>query len=310
MVDILGWVFLAVGVVGLVVRTVPIGWQPAIVAAAFAPYLCGIAALGVVAFAIVRSWTGLAAAVIVVVAAAAVHVPWLIATSPGAGQSLVVLQANLRLGSADATALTDQVRRGHVDVLTTDELTAGEVARLTAAGLDTVLPYRFVVPRDGGAGTGIWSRYPLTNTQQHNGFRMAQLSATVTVPNAPAFELFAVHLLPPWPFASGTWLREVRLLRDLLNSAATDGRRVIASGDYNSTLDNPQFRRLLGNGFHDAAERAGSAFEATYPADRAFPPLITIDHLVTRGINPASVHTVALPGSDHRGLLARLVIPA
>ena len=56
------------------------------------------------------------------------------------------------------------VARRHADVLTVDELTAAEYTRLTAAGLSRPLPFHLAAPYPGGAGTGIWSRYPLAPT--------------------------------------------------------------------------------------------------------------------------------------------------
>ncbi len=54
-----------------------------------------------------------------------------------------VLQANLRLGSADAPHLVEELRDHHIDVLTTEELSPEEVARLDGAGIAAVLPYRY-----------------------------------------------------------------------------------------------------------------------------------------------------------------------
>ncbi len=77
----------------------------------------------------------------------------------------------------------------------------------------------------------------------------------------------------------------------------------MVAGDFNATVDHAQFRALLTDGYHDAAEQCGAGYLASYPADRWLPPLIAIDHLLTKHATATSAATVALPGSDHRGIL-------
>ena len=91
----------------------------------------------------------------------------------------------------------------------------------------------------------------------------------------------------------------------LQNSAA-----VIIGGDYNSTPDMRQFRDLLTNGYRDAVQQTGSGFAPTFKADSSWgPPLITIDHILTRNAVASSVRTVKVPGSDHRAVLATIKVP-
>ena len=42
------------------------------------------------------------------------------------------------------------------------------------------------------------------------------------------------------------------------------------------------FRRLLTNGYQDAARQAGSGRNLTYPANKRYPPVLGIDHVLTR----------------------------
>jgi endonuclease/exonuclease/phosphatase family metal-dependent hydrolase len=85
----------------------------------------------------------------------------------------------------------------------------------------------------------------------------------------------------------------------------------VLAGDFNATLDHAELRRLLDRGYRDAAEQAGVALRPTWPGDRALiPTVVTIDHvLADRRIRVVSVRTVAIPGSDHRGVLADLLLP-
>ncbi len=91
---------------------------------------------------------------------------------------------------------------------------------------------------------------------------------------------------------------------------ALTGPTVLVGGDFNSTPDTAQFRTILNQGFSDAANQAGAGFTPTWPADRWFPPLITIDHVLTRGAVATSVDSVEIPGSDHRALVASIRVPS
>lgn len=93
------------------------------------------------------------------------------------------------------------------------------------------------------------------------------------------------------------------------NFAAAGPGAVIVGGDYNSTPDMRQFRDLLTDGYRDAVEQTGSGFAPTYPSDTRFPPVITIDHVLTRNAAASSVMTIEMPGSDHRSLLVTIEVP-
>jgi endonuclease/exonuclease/phosphatase (EEP) superfamily protein YafD len=70
-----------------------------------------------------------------------------------------------------------------------------------------------------------------------------------------------------------------------------------------------QFRELLTNGYRDAVEQLGAGYAPTFRANADIPPLITIDHILTRNAAAKSINTVTVDGSDHRALLATIAIP-
>jgi len=70
-----------------------------------------------------------------------------------------------------------------------------------------------------------------------------------------------------------------------------------------------QYRDLLTNGYHDAVDQMGAGFAPTFKADGWLPPLITIDHILTRNAEASSIRTVKITGSDHRSLLATIRVP-
>jgi endonuclease/exonuclease/phosphatase family metal-dependent hydrolase len=87
----------------------------------------------------------------------------------------------------------------------------------------------------------------------------------------------------------------------------------ILAGDFNATLDHPEFRELLDRGYIDAADAVGEGWTPTWPAHprrRGALPL-TIDHvLVDRRVRVERVTVVGVPRSDHRAVIAVLRLPA
>jgi endonuclease/exonuclease/phosphatase family metal-dependent hydrolase len=84
----------------------------------------------------------------------------------------------------------------------------------------------------------------------------------------------------------------------------------VLSGDFNATLDLAEFRALVVRGYRDAADAAGKGLEPTWPVGQTLPPTIAIDHVVAdRRLGIAAYGVLDLPGSDHRAIYARLVLP-
>jgi endonuclease/exonuclease/phosphatase (EEP) superfamily protein YafD len=305
---LLAAVALFTAAIALLAYEISTPWQPMLILGAFAHQLMWAAPLGVVLFAIARRWYACGAAGIVVLLAMATQAPLYVAADTSArGTALTVLQANLRVGATNPSSLVATVTSRHVDVLMTEELTIRERDRLLSAGLAKRLPYRFVVPlADGGGGLGIWSRFPLENTQDNPGFELGVLSARMRVAPNQSVNIFAVHLLPPYPYVSRKWVSEIGRLRVLIARAAPADRPTIVAGDFNATVDHAQFRALLSHGLQDAAEQCGAGYLASYPTDRWFPPMIAIDHVLTKHASATSASTLSLPGSDHRGLLVHV----
>jgi len=165
-----------------------------------------------------------------------------------------------------------------------------------------VLPYRVFEPDSGGAGSGIASRYPLTELSLAGPSNLAQPSARVDLGGGVSVEVVAVHVVPPTT-SPATWKSEIGGL-----PRPSDPVRILA-GDFNATLDHATFRSLLNAGYADAADRTGSGFTPTWPA-KGFLPLVTIDHvLVDPRVAVNSYRVLDTPGSDHHAVFADLTLP-
>lgn len=265
----------------------------------------GSALVGAVAFAVMRRWSGVGVAVVVVAAAVWTRAPLYVSSSGDeAGRTVMVMQANLLFDGADPRALVDQVRARNIAVLTVNELTPAAVDELGRAGLDQVLPHRYLSPGRTASGTGIWSSYPLSETIEYDGFVLNQLSATASIPETGPVTVYAFHPVPP-VFDTQAWADELTRLREILERSPS-GRPVIVGGDFNATYDHAQYRAMLSGRFADAAEQAGAGHLVTYPTDKRWPPLVGIDHILVAGGRAVAVETVDLPGADHRALVAQV----
>lgn len=224
------------------------------------------------------------------------------------GPALTVAATNLYYGRADARAVVELVRGRDVDVLSLQELTPHAVAALGEAGLWTVLPHRVLRPEPRAAGSGLASRYPLREhaSTQSSSYHW-QPAALVDLPGTAQLEVVAVHTVAPvGRVPPARWRAEITGLPRPLPGPAT---RLLV-GDFNATLDHQPLRELLGTGYRDAAATLGLGLRATWPTDTAFAPVAAIDHvLVGRSCLVRSFQAVPIPDTDHRAVLAEIVLP-
>ena len=252
--------------------------------------------------------TRLAALTAVLVALDAVWlVPRFVADTPQVGDTVVVMTANLRFGEADPKALVALVKRYHVDVLATEELTEEAVQRLQEAGLDGELGYHELAAHRYADGCGLWARFPVDALPRFTA-RFQSPGAVVHVPGRDV----VVRVLHPFPVTLtggggefrqdyATLTRQVRGLDDALPT--------VLAGDLNASTDVAELRTLMGDRFRDASEVAGSGLLRTWSPHLGWPALLHLDHvLVDQHLDVRSTRVVDLPGSDHRGVIATLVL--
>ncbi len=229
------------------------------------------------------------------------------ATGTQRSPDLIVMTANILYGQADANALVREVRERRVDVLVVEELTPSAVERLREAGLEQLLPSSVLAPASEAAGTGLWSRMPVTALPAVAGTTFATPRARVEIPGGPSVTVTAAHPFSPVDDAATvTWERDIRALRQAVTDTA--GPQVVA-GDFNATRDHAPFRQLLDVGLVDAADAQGwTAWPGmTWPSGRSYPPVMRLDHvLASAGFGVREVNVVEIPGTDHRAVVARL----
>jgi endonuclease/exonuclease/phosphatase family metal-dependent hydrolase len=273
---------------------------------AFTPLVAATAIIPIAAALLAGSRAGAALATVVLVVFAVLVVPREFGgptdAAGGNGPVLRVLAANMKLGKADPDALLGLVRELHVDVLSIEEQTPKLAGGLARAGIADLLPYAASYTDRGSSGSGLYSRLPLlpgSNQPLPGGSPL--IVRGLGVPGAAQVTIFSVHTHSP---TNPSWRDDLRAL-----PAAAEQPQILL-GDFNATLDQAEFRDLLDRGYDDAAETLGDGLTPTWPANRRFPPLVTIDHvLADRRIGIREYSVEDLPGSDHRAVYAALALP-
>jgi endonuclease/exonuclease/phosphatase family metal-dependent hydrolase len=234
------------------------------------------------------------------------------ASATAATVELKAMNINSRFGRADASRIVQLVRDNGIGLLTVQEHTQALEQRLTAEGLDVLLPYRISHPADDGGGSAVYSSHALewVGLIPDTPFRMPTVRLTAGEGGSAAvLEVTNVHALPPVDDRVEQWRSDLAAVGRL---ADRPGNRLLI-GDFNATYDHAEFRQLLdaGPGLVDVGTASGARLAPTWPMDGPRLPGIAIDHVVTSqqvGSSGYQVHTV--PGTDHAAVLATLSIPA
>jgi endonuclease/exonuclease/phosphatase (EEP) superfamily protein YafD len=309
---VIGGIVLVLAAVGFVLRWLPLSTAIGAIVVALLPVMIVPLLITAACFGLARSarWTLVTLFLTVLVIAPSMGTLFRSAPSASGGTSYVVMSSNLKFGHADPKAIVAAVRKYHVDILAVQELTYAERDRLAQAGLGALLPAQTFAGESGLNGIGIYSRFSATILEDPP--RVTHFSATVrvAVPDAAPVLVATVHLNAPLPGGVGDWRRDLKTLGQWMNRQHGE---VVVAGDFNSTLDHADFRRLLGGRgkYRDAATQAGVAFVRTYPAQPVDFPLIGLDHALLSGaVTAHGFRTVSISGSDHRAIVVQLSVPA
>jgi endonuclease/exonuclease/phosphatase (EEP) superfamily protein YafD len=299
-------------VTGTVLRVVPPTDDPTALIAAFIPYglLAYLLAFVCLAVASARArrravLLSITSLVLILISA---HVAWLAPlfvpdSRPATTAEFTLLSLNMRNGSADQTTLSAQAEQADIVILIETTPPALNALRQDH-NWDQRYPYAIGDQRDDPSNTAIYSRLPLGPGTLLGRTSFQQWDTTVEVPQIGTVRLLAVHPCNPY-CGDGRWAREHLALR---NAVAADlGRPTIVAGDFNAVYDHEPMQHLRGLGLKSATDIVGAGWQPTYPANRSFPPLMAIDHvLVNSRLTATSITTLPNKDSDHLGLLAVL----
>jgi vancomycin resistance protein VanJ len=229
-----------------------------------------------------------------------------------AGGDLTLVSQNVDADNADPAATARALAATGADLLALEELNP-EAAATYEEELAEAYPYRTV------QGTvGLWSKLALSDTRPIDVMNYGPLArtrptdrtmasnralrTTVATAHGP-LAVYVAHLgsirVNP---ATGFWTASrdigVEALADA--TAAEPNDRVVLLGDLNGTMDDRAFAGITAR-MRSTQAAAGAGFGFTWPARF---PVVRIDHILVRGVEPQSAWVLPANDSDHRPVAA------
>jgi vancomycin resistance protein VanJ len=230
------------------------------------------------------------------------------------GGFLTVASENVNADNPDPAATARDLAASGADVLALVELTP-PVMGTYEQGLAKAYPYYTL------QGTvGLWSKLPLSDTRPIDitdygplaDTRPADrtmvsdraLRTTVTTDHGPltvyVAHLGSVRVNPRAGFWTASRAIGVQALGRAI--AADSSKRVVLLGDLNGSVDDRAFAAITAQ-MHSAQDVAGNGFGFTWPASL---PVVRIDEILVRGVEPDNSWVLPANGSDHRPVEARI----
>lgn len=221
--------------------------------------------------------------------------------------ALTVLSFNTYEGQADVDALAALIRETKPDLIALPE-SAGRFRDKLAP---LVPDYRFSPSQERGPDVEGVTAAVRTNL----GDVAVQVDRSTEVPSVMVsggglgtLRFVAVHAVAPTPGAVSQWRSDLASVGRWC--ADPQSGPVIVAGDFNSTLDHSEFRSAT-TACTDSAAYSGEGLVGTWPSSSPRWLGTQIDHVLVRGgVAPESVSVRDIPGSDHRAVLARLLLPS
>ncbi|TKJ39299.1 MAG: hypothetical protein CEE38_00730 [Planctomycetes bacterium B3_Pla] len=213
----------------------------------------------------------------------------------------MLLNVNTRLG--DAERVKRAIRDADPDILVLEEISSQWMADLKC--LTKSHPYHFTQPREDNFGIGLFSKFPLVESEVAyiGSAGVPSILATVNT-GQTNLRVIATHPLPPKGRDYSRWRNEQL---DQLPDYAQSPLPLILLGDLNVTPWNHHFRRLLSRtGLTDSSK--GHGVQPTWPNYNPL-LLIPIDHcLHSPGIVIVDKEIGADVASDHYPVIVDFAI--
>ncbi|MFC5744640.1 endonuclease/exonuclease/phosphatase family protein [Actinomadura rugatobispora] len=229
------------------------------------------------------------------------------------GSDLTVASHNVGAGNPDPTGTARTLAASGADVLALQELTQQALPTYEKE-LAKAYPHHTVQ-----ATVGLWSKLPLSGTRPVDikmdygpladtkpiDTRMADnraLRTTVATDHGPlavyVAHLGSVRVNPRAGFWTAHRDRGAQALGKAIAAERND--RVVLLGDLNGTMNDRAFDDITSQ-MRSAQDTAGDGFGFSWPARF---PVVRIDQIMVRGIEPESAWVLPSTGSDHRPVAA------
>lgn len=209
-----------------------------------------------------------------------------------------IAQFNLYHFNSSSADVAEVIEQAQADIITVQELNP-KMAQVLSQRLSRIYSHSILYPHDACCyGIGVFSKFPIV---KYNLLQIAKTPVLVVhvIIGGVNTTIYSLHTRPP-AFPNEMDLRDYQL-NSVAAMAGADTNSCIVIGDFNIVAWDKKFSYFLEQG---GLTHLNTGFDPTYPADFGV-PIIPIDHITYSGnLNPIYCKTVAIPGSDHRGLMA------
>lgn len=229
----------------------------------------------------------------------------MVALGPGV-QPVRVMTFNAWEPNNDGRRVLAEVRRQRPDILFVAEMSDGVYGALRGAG--DMFPYAFPAQRPARKDMALFSRWPVHDAAFHElpevGFTVVM--AVVDTP-AGGLRFAGVHTMSPK--GADRWRERNRQLHYIAEAVRAEPRPLLFMCDCNVTPWSPAYRRFVAAAGLRTAQPLGWP-APSWPDWMPRPLQIPIDQiLVTPGIGVVARHSGTASGSDHRPVVADVVLP-
>jgi endonuclease/exonuclease/phosphatase family metal-dependent hydrolase len=238
-------------------------------------------------------------------------------------QPLTVLTYNVGSGLALPGRLVPFLRESGADVIGLQEIDPAQAEAITR-GTSDLYPYQ-IVRGTGFSGRGLLSKHPIACEDWHDlSVGRPDLHVVLDVAGHPVSFVVA-HPPPPRIGRRGVvfqpeTLKQIDRLAEIIREAAPG----VLVGDFNMTIRNPSYTRLVNAGLIDAYKTAAGRGGATFPLRPGkmqrvkhgmhwvpLPAFTRVDYIWhTPELKAVQAWVAHGAGSDHRPVFARLLLPA
>jgi endonuclease/exonuclease/phosphatase (EEP) superfamily protein YafD len=220
----------------------------------------------------------------------------------GRPEEIKLLHANVLSSNNEHQRLVDLVATEDPDMIFLQEITDNWVS-----GLRPLLknyPFTYTEARPGNFGIAVYSRIPFDSVSHVDSPPLGYPTITVraTIGNQ---QLTLISSHPTIPLGKQQYSARNQQFNSVLDLVQAADRPVVLLGDFNATMWDRHFKKLMRSGGL-ASARQGFGILPTWPTYMPF-AMIPIDHvLVSEGISVTNMKTGKSIGSDHLPLIVTL----
>lgn len=227
-------------------------------------------------------------------------VPWYLGGAPPEdARTLKLMQVNILSRNEQHDRLLELVDTEQPDLVFLQEVSREWLDSIES--LHEEYPFSYAQPRYDNFGIALFSRLPLDSVTHVDSppLDYPTIVATLTIDDIP---LTLINTHPTIPLTRQGVEARNEQLQSVAEIVNTTSGAVILSGDFNTSIWGPSYRKLLeATGLRDA--RRGTGILPTWPTLMPF-AMIPIDHALVSGeIGVVEIRSGARIGSDHLPLI-------